>query len=267
MNTNEIKRTGEQMKLQCITHLHGIGCNVSVPWMQNTSYDFIVDANTKLYKVKCKTPVRITENLYSMMMGPRYTKNDADFVCTMIDGRCYLVPYTGQRTICLQDNAPERDNYIGYFIAEEQLRDAFLEGKPEPMERKPRVSTIVCVEDNLSFKGATKAAKHYQVHRATIVNSMQGNHGYVQKLNKTFVEMNELTAEKKSNNEKATENKTTSARPKQKVTNWPSKEMLLEKIQTMPMASIAKDYNVSGQTVAYWTKKYGIYQHRMLPHK
>lgn len=263
MNPNELKRTSERTKLQCATYLHGIGCNISVPWMQNTSYDFVVDANTKLYKIKCKTPVKITENLCSMMMGPRYTKNDADFVCTMIDGRCYLVPYTGQRTICLQDNAPERDNYIGRFTAEGQLRDAFLEQGPESMGMEPRVPTIICLEDNLPFEGAAKAARHYHVNRATIVHGMQGNHGYVRKLNKTFVEMNKVLAEKESNNEKVTKEKT---REPAEPTGHPSREILLEKIQTMPMASIARNYGVTGSTVAYWAKKYGIYQYRMLPH-
>ena len=44
----DVKALGAQTELLCITYLHGLGYNVSVPWGDNARYDFILDVNTGL---------------------------------------------------------------------------------------------------------------------------------------------------------------------------------------------------------------------------
>ena len=49
------KHLGSLTELQCITYLFGLGYDISIPYGDNSSYDFILDVNGKLLKLQCKT--------------------------------------------------------------------------------------------------------------------------------------------------------------------------------------------------------------------
>ena len=46
-----VKAIGAHTELQCITYLHGLGYDISIPWGDNARYDFVLDVNHKLYKI------------------------------------------------------------------------------------------------------------------------------------------------------------------------------------------------------------------------
>ena len=58
------KAQGAQTELQCLTYLHGLGYDVSIPWGDNARYDFVLDVNHKLYKIQVKTSHKTEEGVY-----------------------------------------------------------------------------------------------------------------------------------------------------------------------------------------------------------
>lgn len=97
------KQKGIVSELQCITYFYQLGYQVSIPYGENSRYDFIVDVDGHLLKMQCKTSslkdegaikfscrstrVNATENI-----SRRYTKDEIDYFCTFYEGKCYLVP-------------------------------------------------------------------------------------------------------------------------------------------------------------------------------
>ena len=104
----DTKQKGNLTELQCIISCYELGYNVSIPYGENSRYDFVLDVNGKLFKVQVKTSrnkksiknpedaivfacrsfnTNASGNIYH-----RYTKEQIDFFATFWDGRCYLVP-------------------------------------------------------------------------------------------------------------------------------------------------------------------------------
>jgi hypothetical protein len=45
------KQKGNLTELQCLSAFCALGCNVSIPYGDNSKYDFIADVNGKLLKI------------------------------------------------------------------------------------------------------------------------------------------------------------------------------------------------------------------------
>lgn len=133
------KALGAQTELQCITYLHGLGYDVSIPWGDNARYDFILDVNHKLYKIQSKTSNKIEDGVYKFQtrstyinsQGSRtaqYTEDDVDFFCTFIDNKCYLVPLseTNKREKVMRFVKPKNNQSIGITYAQEYLAEGQL---------------------------------------------------------------------------------------------------------------------------------------------
>lgn len=99
----DTKHLGAQTELQCMTYLHGLGYNISIPYGDNARYDFILDVNHKLYKIQCKTSSRVEEGVYRFKTNTtqintkgcytnNYNEEDVDFFSTFISDKCYLIP-------------------------------------------------------------------------------------------------------------------------------------------------------------------------------
>lgn len=97
------KNLGAQTELQCLTYLHGLGYDISIPWGDNARYDFILDVKGKLYKIQVKTSRQTEEGVYRFnckstyvnAKGNRtenYKPDEIDYFCTFIQNRCYLIP-------------------------------------------------------------------------------------------------------------------------------------------------------------------------------
>lgn len=136
------KAKGAQTELECITYLHRLGYNISIPWGDNARYDFVLDVNDKLYKIQCKTSREDTEvkgvyrfncqSTYVNSKGNRtagYTEKDIDFFCTFIEGKCYLVPLseTSKKEKVMRFVPPKNNQTKGITFAQDYLAEIQLE--------------------------------------------------------------------------------------------------------------------------------------------
>lgn len=99
------KSKGNLTELQCITAFYKLGYNVSIPYGENSRYDFIADIDGILIRVQVKTS-RIKKGVdgaigfsttsthvnSSRNKIAVYTNDDIDFFATFWDEQCYLVP-------------------------------------------------------------------------------------------------------------------------------------------------------------------------------
>lgn len=98
------KQTGNLTELQCITAFYELGYHVSIPYGEDSRYDFIADINGKLIKVQvksCRTgdngksikfSCRSTRVNATRSIHKRYSKDEIDYFATFYNGICYLVP-------------------------------------------------------------------------------------------------------------------------------------------------------------------------------
>lgn len=139
MNT---KKIGNLTELQCITSFYELGYSVSIPYGDNSRYDFIADIDGKLIKVQVKTSHQTeTDNDSSYTfccrssnrssggcINKKYTSDEIDYFCTFILGKCYLVPVSECSTSKtlrfgkpLNNNSKECYNLASDYDLEKQL--------------------------------------------------------------------------------------------------------------------------------------------------
>ena len=97
------KQKGNLTELQCLTAFIEQGCGVSIPYGDNSKYDFIADVNGKLLKIQVKTSslkddgaikfsCRTTHVNCTGVKNKRYSVDEIDFFATYWNNQCYLVP-------------------------------------------------------------------------------------------------------------------------------------------------------------------------------
>lgn len=97
------KLKGNLTELQCLAAFVEKECAVSIPYGDNSKYDFIAEIDKKLYKIQVKTSslkdegviqfsCRCTHVNCSGVKNERYEPEDVDFFATYWDGHCYIVP-------------------------------------------------------------------------------------------------------------------------------------------------------------------------------
>lgn len=98
------KQKGNLTELQCITAFYELGLKVSIPFGEDSRYDFIADIDDILYKIQCKTSKEYQDGAYIKFscrstrvnatgnISREYNSNEIDFFCTFYKGICYLVP-------------------------------------------------------------------------------------------------------------------------------------------------------------------------------
>lgn len=104
----ETKQKGIATELRCLVAFNELGLKTSIPYGENSRYDFIVDINNHLLRVQAKTASGI-ENEKGELAGIKfscrstrvssqgnfqrqYTKDEIDYFCTYWDNICYVVP-------------------------------------------------------------------------------------------------------------------------------------------------------------------------------
>ncbi len=105
MEELESKQKGIITELQCITAFNQLGYHISIPYGENSRYDFIADINSKLIRVQVKTShyknelknsilfsCRSTRKNMTASRQVRYTSEEIDYFCTYFNDKCYLVP-------------------------------------------------------------------------------------------------------------------------------------------------------------------------------
>ena len=80
-------------------------CGVSIPYGDNSKYDFIADVNGKLLKIQVKTSSYANDEKTAIQFSCRsthvnckgvsnvkYSKDEIDYFATYWENRCYLIP-------------------------------------------------------------------------------------------------------------------------------------------------------------------------------
>ena len=104
----ETKIKGNVTEMECMLAFMKLGYQVSIPFGEDSRYDFVVDINDKLYKIQCKTCSEVTENEQVLAVKfktvrqsgskatnwtrIKYEENEIDYFATSYQGICYLVP-------------------------------------------------------------------------------------------------------------------------------------------------------------------------------
>ena len=94
--------------MECMLAFMKLGYQVSIPFGEDSRYDFIADINDKLYKIQCKTSSEIVEDDIVLAIKfktvrqsgskatnwtrTKYEENEIDYFATSYQGKCYLVP-------------------------------------------------------------------------------------------------------------------------------------------------------------------------------
>lgn len=97
------KQKGNLTELQCLTAFIEQGCGVSIPYGDNSKYDFIADIDGQLLKIQVKTSSLKDENAIKFscrtthlnckgVINERYSSDEIDFFATYWDNQCYLIP-------------------------------------------------------------------------------------------------------------------------------------------------------------------------------
>lgn len=133
-NILSTKAKGNLTELQCITAFYELGYQVSIPYGENSRYDFIADIEGKLIRVQVKTssPVRNSEGAITFQtrstrinstqnISHPYTKEEIDYFATYWDGKCYLIPITetSHTTKTLRFIPPKNGQVKGIKFAQE----------------------------------------------------------------------------------------------------------------------------------------------------
>lgn len=128
------KEKGNLTELQCITAFYELGYQVSIPYGENSRYDFIADVNGKLIRVQVKTSnlKRGTQGAISFAtvstrinstqnITRRYTKNEIDYFATYWNNQCYLIPIeeTASREKTLRFEPPANGQIKGITFAKD----------------------------------------------------------------------------------------------------------------------------------------------------
>ena len=142
-NMLDTRQKGNLTELQCLAAFVEQGCTVSVPYGNNSKYDFIADIEGQLLKIQVKTS-REGENVIffscetthvncSGIKRERYTKEQVDYFATMWDGQCYLVPIAEcSKTKTLRFAPPKNGQVKGITFATEY----FLEKQIQKIKEK-----------------------------------------------------------------------------------------------------------------------------------
>lgn len=105
----DTKIKGNTTEMECMLAFMKLGYQVSIPFGEDSRYDFIADINDKLYKIQCKTSSEIIDNDETVLAikfktvrqsgskatnwtRTKYEKNEIDYFATSYQGKCYLVP-------------------------------------------------------------------------------------------------------------------------------------------------------------------------------
>lgn len=107
----DTKVKGNTTEMECMLEFMKLGYQVSIPFGEDSRYDFIGDINGKLLRVQCKTcsevfddneaitaikfkTVRQSGGNAKVNTRTKYTTEEIDYFATSYQGKCYLVSVT-----------------------------------------------------------------------------------------------------------------------------------------------------------------------------
>ena len=119
------KQKGKLTEMQCLTAFIEQGCSVSIPYGDDSRYDFIADIDGQLLKIQVKTSsskkgtsdaiifsCRSTHVNCSGVKNIRYNKDEIDYFATYWEGQCYIVPVEECSVVKTLRFAPPKNGQI-----------------------------------------------------------------------------------------------------------------------------------------------------------
>lgn len=122
------KILGNTTEMECMLECMKLGIQVSIPFGEDSRYDFIMDYNGKLYRIQSKHCSEIIENNQvvavkfktvrqsgsnaSIHTRTKYTKDEIDYFSTSYGGKCYLVPVEQCSNLKLLRLVPPRNGQL-----------------------------------------------------------------------------------------------------------------------------------------------------------
>lgn len=142
---NDTKRLGNLTELQCITAFVEKGYQVSIPFGEDSRYDFIADVEDRLLKIQCKSChevldeegdlvgirfkcVRQTGNAATKWARVKYQENEIDYFATFYNNNCYLVPLkecSNEKTLRIKP--PKNNQKVGISFLKDYEMSEVLE--------------------------------------------------------------------------------------------------------------------------------------------
>ena len=125
----EKKQKGNLTELQCIAAFYEIGYSVSIPYGENSRYDFIADVDGHLIRVQVKSSstkddgktytfsCRSSRTNGKRTINKKYTKFEIDYFATFINGRCYIVPVeecSTTKTVRFDNSQSNQQMYVNF---------------------------------------------------------------------------------------------------------------------------------------------------------
>ena len=132
------KKKGNLPEMQCMSAFLANNCDVSIPFGDNSKYDFIADVNGQLLKIQVKTSSLKDENAIkfscrtthvncSGVKNVRYNENEIDYFAAYWNNQCYLVPISEcsvEKTLRFQP--PKNGQIKGITFAEDYILEKQL---------------------------------------------------------------------------------------------------------------------------------------------
>lgn len=104
----DTKIKGNLTEMECMAAFMELGYQISIPFGEDSRYDFIADVNGKLYRIQCKTSSEVIDNdkvvaikfktcrqsgnCAKVYTRTKYSEDEIDFFATSYNKKCYLVP-------------------------------------------------------------------------------------------------------------------------------------------------------------------------------
>lgn len=236
---------GNVNELKCLIGFIELGYDCSIPYGNNSKYDFIADINGNLLKIQCKSSSYarrngiVDKNAFWIdttsgcsntheTVRHTYNKEDVDYFATCWDNKIYLIPVEECNTSKTLRLAPPKTK-IPYFSASDYelekilgKNSIFVQSKEDYLSRFDRKSETT----NKNLKSKEKV-QHF-----------------CKKCNK------EIT----TNSDYCVECAHTLSRKVER----PDRNTLKELIRTKPFTKIGEMYNVSDNSIRKWCKSYNL---------
>lgn len=146
------KEKGNLTELQCLTACYELGYKASIPYGENSRYDFILDVDGILLRVQVKTcketgtgikiPCRSTQVNTSEIKSHAYNKEQIDYFATFYKGNCYLIKVEEcsiEKTLTFSDKRTNQyePSFIDNYLLSKQI-EKIINGEDEVIleERK-----------------------------------------------------------------------------------------------------------------------------------
>lgn len=126
----DTKKKGNLTELRCLAAFMENECGISIPYGDNSKYDFIADVNGKLLKIQVKTSSYVNDEKTAIkfscksthvnckgVSNVKYTKDDIDYFATYWENKCYLIPVeecSTQKNLRLIDSKSGQVKGISY---------------------------------------------------------------------------------------------------------------------------------------------------------